>query len=466
MNAPAHPVLDVADRDLCCGCGVCAAICPAGALEMRLAADGQWRPVVAGECRDCGLCAVVCPFHDEAPSVLDRFLESPEESDLGGGEGVRSWVGWATDASLRWRASSGGLATLALLHLLERGEIDCALVVTPTLRSKHPLFKAVLARDPQSILAGAGSKYYPVEFSSPLRQLATEGPGAAVVGLPCHCRAIRSALEAVPALRRSVRFLFGLTCGHLVTTVFTDVLVAASSRNLREGDRLDYRSKSPDRPSSNFAFVVMRGGEPAGREVPMTESVFGAMWWARAFVPRACDFCPDVFAECADATFMDAWLPEYSGEPAGTSLVVARTGAAVSLLEGLALEGKAELRPVAARDVVASQQGAVKFKRGWLLPRASFLAQRGVAVPGSLRDNLVEVPGRLSARFAHFERNRRLSRAVWRSPLPTALRLGLLRAVLGLGLTGPAKVTWRALREALKRRRRSRTFKNERLGDK
>lgn len=33
--------------------------------------------------------------------------------------------------------------------------------------------------------------------------------------------------------------------------------------------------------------------------------------------PRACNYCDDVFAECADVTCMDAWLPEYSQDHRG-----------------------------------------------------------------------------------------------------------------------------------------------------
>ncbi len=454
MNDHQPPVLSVARDDLCCGCGACAALCPARALEMRLGADGQWRPEVVGQCRGCGLCARLCPFHDEGHTIHDRFFERPSEDGLGEGEEVHTWVGHSTDEALRWRTSSGGLATLALLDLLERGEIDCALVVAPSGRVEHPLFSAVLAEDGAMVLASAGSKYYPVEFSSALRSLASRGVKAAVVGLPCHCRAIRSAAEAVPALREAVRFLFGLTCGHLATTTFTDVLLAASGVALREGDRLSYRRKSPGRPASDFAFAVERDGEVVGRELPMMETVYGAMWWGRAFVPRACDFCPDVFAECADATFMDAWLPNYVADPAGRSLVVSRSRATAELFERLAGEGKAHLEPVPSEALVRSQQGAVKFKRRWLLARAAFLSRRGVAVPSALRQADVAVPRKLAARFAHFERNRWFSRAVWRARIPLVVRLWLLRAA-GMGLTGPPRVAWRRLKEVLKQRRSS-----------
>ena len=126
----------------------------------------------------------------------------------------------------------------------------------------------------------------------------------------------------------------------------------------------------------------------------------------------------------------------------------------LALFERLAGEGKAHLEPVQSEALVRSQQGAVKFKRRWLLARAAFLSRRGVAVPSALRQADVAVPRKLAARFAHFERNRWFSRAVWRARIPLVVRLWLLRAA-GMGLTGPPRVAWRRLREVLKQRRSS-----------
>lgn len=54
--------------DWCKGCGICAAFCPAGVLELR--PDGKAHVVRESECVNCGFCELHCP--DFAISVTPR----------------------------------------------------------------------------------------------------------------------------------------------------------------------------------------------------------------------------------------------------------------------------------------------------------------------------------------------------------------------------------------------------------
>lgn len=78
---------------------------------------------------------------------------------------------------------------------------------------------------------------------------------------------------------------------------------------------------------------------------------------------NACNYCMDVFAETADACFMDAWLPAYREEPKGTSLVVVRNAKLSELLEQGQVEGEICLERIGPEEIVASQRGHVRRKR-------------------------------------------------------------------------------------------------------
>ena len=59
----------------------------------------------------------------------------------------------------------------------------------------------------------------------------------------------------------------------------------------------------------------------------------------RLFAQKCCNYCSDVFADQADITFMDAWLPEYKEETEGTSMMIVRSKELIPVVEKLKTEG-------------------------------------------------------------------------------------------------------------------------------
>ena len=46
---------------LCCSCGICKSVCPAGCIDYTRR-DGLFLPQIdASRCLDCGLCGKICP---------------------------------------------------------------------------------------------------------------------------------------------------------------------------------------------------------------------------------------------------------------------------------------------------------------------------------------------------------------------------------------------------------------------
>ncbi len=76
-----------------------------------------------------------------------------------------------------------------------------------------------------------------------------------------------------------------------------------------------------------------------------------------------------MFAEVADVTILDAWLPRYTADSKGTSIVLTRSAEIEALIVRGAAEGELALEPVSIVDVVRSQAPVVEAKRPALAHR-------------------------------------------------------------------------------------------------
>jgi heterodisulfide reductase subunit A len=81
-----EPIVSVlVNEDACRGCGLCVALCPYGALEIRQTEKGRKVHVIEVACKGCGVCASTCYQHaltinsfrdDQILAQINAFLES------------------------------------------------------------------------------------------------------------------------------------------------------------------------------------------------------------------------------------------------------------------------------------------------------------------------------------------------------------------------------------------------------
>lgn len=379
---------------LCMGCGVCTAACPGKHIEIpfdrRL---GVYNPVkTQASCNEaCSLCEKVCPFVPENQSTNDLTCEL-----FAGIEGVKqdgvlgyyltTRAGYSVEH--RKTSASGGLATWMLTALLESGQVSHVISVGPD-EHAPTLFSFRVCKSVAEIRACSGSCYQPVELSKVLRYVLDNDGRYAIMVLPCMAKALRLAMRVNSRLGRRLICILGLTCGQVKSRHFVDY-IAERFAERPNPVAVQFRTKRSDRPATDFAFrFVYRDQETKNlssksrptdnREIGWSDGI-NHVWSSRWFALEACDYCDDVFAECADAVFMDAWLPEYEKDWQGTSLVVTRNVMMEKLLKQGMTNGAIKCEDVSPEKVLESQEGVILQKR--ILTGCNYEAARaGLRIP-------------------------------------------------------------------------------------
>jgi heterodisulfide reductase subunit A len=70
---PEIPAIEV-DENLCCGCGVCVAVCPYEARKLEKRDSGKIAVIDESKCKRCGVCIMACP------SGANKIKDSLEET--------------------------------------------------------------------------------------------------------------------------------------------------------------------------------------------------------------------------------------------------------------------------------------------------------------------------------------------------------------------------------------------------
>lgn len=360
-------VLDATVKNsLCVGCGVCAAICPRGLLSMAWNTDGEWNPVMQSQCEhECGMCTNVCPslttkhtdedaIGNEIYGAVRAIQHCPEV-----GYYLACGAGGVSDPDIRSACASGGLATWFLEQLVRKEMVD-AVICVHHMYDGEKLFGYTIAFTVEDIQKSRGSAYYPTELSAVVRYILGHEGKYAVIGVPCFVKALRLAQRRNKLLRERILVIVGLTCARMKSAHYTDYIAYLSGLN-EKLHCVRYKNTDLSRPPQSHAYQFYGENEA---HTMINHKISGSIFSSGLFGLSACKYCDDMIGECADITFMDAWLPEYTKtEPRGTNIFVVRSPLAYTLLEEGNLSGELSIHPLPIEKVIASQGGLVRRKR-------------------------------------------------------------------------------------------------------
>ncbi|MEE8168142.1 MAG: Coenzyme F420 hydrogenase/dehydrogenase, beta subunit C-terminal domain [Candidatus Hydrothermarchaeales archaeon] len=298
---------EVVFRDLCCGCGACAAVCPDKVLEV------DEFPKLTGKCTECGYCLVECPrtFFDPE-GIEEKLYGKVEDQDLLGHIEVKV-AARATNGKIRKVGQDGAFVTALLTYCLEKKLIDGA-IVSGFNEDWKP--SPMLVTSPKELMKSGGTRYSNCASLSSLQDAKEKClKKLAVVGLPCQIEGIRK-IQHYPIedvdLKGRIELTIGLFCksNFLYEGLMRELLQKKYKLNLKKMKKIDIKGKK-----------VIAYTEKGEVEIPLKE--------AHEHERKGCKVCWDFTSRLSDFSVGSV------GTPSGYTTVLARTKKAAKILKNM-----------------------------------------------------------------------------------------------------------------------------------
>lgn len=344
---------------ICVGCGACVAVDASGQSEMI---DTPLGPVpdFTEQASLPDYANKLCPgLGINYPKLYQKHFGRYPESWLSG-HVVKVWTGFATDERIRRAGASGGVLTQTLIRLLEKGWVDAVIIAKQGVPVPEQA-RAVFARTPEEIIAGAQSVYIPVSMLDILQNL-EPGKKYAITCLPEQSAALRVMQQNGFGPANQIKYVLGPYTG----TALYPAAISCFLQSKRVGD---------DDPITELNW---RAGEwpgyleiktKSGRIIRTPKVYYNFL--IPFFVTQASLQSMDFTNEFADLAVGDAWSPAFESQGGGHSVVVARTTEMEEIVADMESEGLLELKGEEVLKASDMHGHMLDFKKrgGWLRNR-------------------------------------------------------------------------------------------------
>ena len=369
-------ITDVAERQLCTGCGVCAYLQPG---EITMVDD-----------RKSGRRPLVNRSPDGAPPSTDEALQVCPGASLGHpakpepevdgvdpmwGPVLEIWEGYAAAPDIRFSASSGGAATALALHGIECGMTHGILHIRA--RPSEPLRnETVLSHDREAMLSATGSRYAPASPCDRL-DLIESAPGPCTfIGKPCDVAAAQRARKIRSALDCNLGLTIAIFCAGTPTYRGTSEMLKLMGIE-DESTVKSVRYRGNGWPGEAEAIVETSEGGTESRRLSYDESWGGVLQKHRQW---RCYVCADHTGEFADVAVGDPWYRPIEPDEHGWSLVIARTEVGRRAIQAAIDDGYLVAKNMPGSSIGASQPGLSKG-RGAVWGRTTASRLLGIPSP-------------------------------------------------------------------------------------
>lgn len=287
----------------CCGCGVCAAICPHGAISMKTDWEGYTYPVTdRKKCTDCGLCRKVCP--------IGNCSNVPEQEH-------RCFGVQAKRGSDRAESSSGGIFPVLARRILAQGGVIFGAAMEPDGTVRHRMAQTL-----EEVQALRKTKYVQSKMSGCCRQILQQvqkGRPVLFTGTPCQCRAVKRYVGDAENL-----LLVDLVCYGVPSPVMWKRYIKGLEKRYQGSfDGFSFRDKRAKNNGQTIAACI--GGKeytwPIGRDSFCSAYFQNYLLRPSCFTCRFCTTKRESDLTMGDFWGIDKMHPEWD-DGMGTSLVI------------------------------------------------------------------------------------------------------------------------------------------------
>ncbi len=270
----------------------------------------------------------------------------------------QSYVGHASEESVRRKGASGGVITAMLLHLLETKRITGAVCLRVG-KEKPWQASPVIARTKEEILACAGSVYSATPTNIILGELEHETGPLAYIGLPDQVAAIRKLQRMNHPSVRAIKYVFGPYTGTQMS--FEAIRSFLCSHGVTsEVEIVDLKYRAGEWPG--HLQITLKNGRVLKAEK------FHYNYLIPFFITSASLQIPDFTNELTDISVGDAWSPKYEERRGGYSVILARSDQGKKLLEEMRSQRLLTLENVSLDEALDMHGHMLDFKK-----RGSFI---------------------------------------------------------------------------------------------
>ena len=329
LRSAYDPIKIIVDAHLCCLCGACKAVCPVEAITIE-----NDKPNIDEEkCIHCGLCNYHCPRTQMPLNILKTYVSGPQanylqdlkEQPYGPFRIIKSAS--TQNDKIKAVCQDGGMVTTFLQYLLEKNEIDGAVVVKRQPQSWDTA--PTIVTNFEDLLEGAGTKYAVspnfLAFDK-AREVGCEK--LAFVGTPCQVQAMRKYQvysNIFEDIWGTIEYVIGIFC--METFAYPNVIKISEdicSTPIANVSKMDI--------NKGKFFVYDLEKNPS--EVPIKE--------VTSLARHACHYCVDLTNELADISCGSI------GSGPGWSTVVVRSEKGEKLYNAALKENYFQVRDVPA----------------------------------------------------------------------------------------------------------------------